>query len=155
MIKEYKDNLSINYIGWNRKDAIEKVSENFLKNLKHKVKFKIIKLSVGPKNKFLWIFIIFFNFFRLIKFYFEKRIIHFEEPKHMELFVNLLFSYKKSMLTVHHLENKNSILNWFFLKEKLKHCSFSRLIAISDKTKRDLIEQYNRQKDIQTNKQEN
>lgn len=137
-----ENKIKVNYIKWERSDAIGKVTSIYLNHLKDKVDLNVITLKTKSKNKFLRVFQILGNLVKVFKLLFQNSIIHFEEPKNFESIVNFFFKYKKSILTVNHLEEKKHNRNISFLKWKWKHNSFSKLIAISEKTKTDLIKEY-------------
>lgn len=131
--------MRINYITWIRNDAIGKVTENTLREL-NKLD-NVNKISLYPKRK---VFGFIRNLGKLIKIYFTKGIIHYEDPKNKEVMINIFLRWKKTILTVHHLENKSggikgSLEFWIY---GLIYKSFNELISISEKTKMDLISQY-------------
>lgn len=136
--------IKVTYIKWERNDAIGKVTSKILENLRNKVNFNIITLKIKSENRFLRIFEILKNIIKVSKLLLSRDIIHFEEPKTFEPILNLLFKHKKSILTVHHLDenNQKNIKRLLFFKNKQKHNSFSKLIAVSKKTKTDLIKKY-------------
>lgn len=136
--------IKVNYIRWKRSDAIEKVTSMILNNLRNKINLNVVTLKMGSGNRILSIVKDLKNTITLLRFFFRDEIIHFEEPGRREPFINIIFKHKKSILTVHHLEEENQgFINWLsFFKDKQEHSSFSKLIAVSEKTKKDLVKYY-------------
>jgi glycosyltransferase involved in cell wall biosynthesis len=135
--------MNIVYISWNRRDAVQKVTRNLIKTLIKNQYFNSIKLKMNTKNKFLRSFDILRGIAKISPLFFSKKIIHFEESRQFEPIINALFRKNKSVVTVHHVGKKNYWLDFLFILEKIVHKSFSKLIAISEKTKQDLIEIHN------------
>jgi glycosyltransferase involved in cell wall biosynthesis len=128
----------IHYVRWERDDAIGKVTLHLLNGLKNNnIDVKLINLTTISKGKLVRLF----NFPLLVHLFKGSDIVHFEEPRQIELLANLLLN-KYSLLTVHHVENRKHRIDLHFFIVKLVHRSFSKLIAISEKTKRDLIDTY-------------
>lgn len=138
-----KSKQRVNYILWSRNDAVGKVTKILLEKLENKVDLKMLKLNFISERRCFKSFFLFINSIRIIPLLMTNKIIHFEEPKQLELLLNI-FRNKKSVLTVHHLEEEEKGIRGkiIFLMYKLLHKSFSKFIAISEKTKKDLIEQY-------------
>ncbi len=136
--------INIKYISWRRNDAIGKVAENQLNELGNKVRLKKIILSLKPENKILYLLKLTRNILNITRELFSRKIIYFEELKQLEVLPNILFRNKRSVATVHHLEERKSGLKGGleFLIYKRLHRSFAKLIAISKKTKQDLIKKY-------------
>lgn len=134
--------IRVNYILWERNDAIGKVTSNYLSHLQSKIDLNIILLDARSKNKPLMYLK---NLLKISRGLLKNEIIHIEEPTNIESNLLLIFKNKKSVLTAHHVDSKSwkVINNISFLKEKIKHSSVSRLVAISKKTRQDLITQYN------------
>ena len=145
-MKRNNSKIKVNYVKWERGDAIGKVTSRVLENIRGKVDLNIITLKRESKNGFLKILKSLRNIMKILQLFFRDEIIHFEGTTDKEPILNIIFKHKKSILTVHHLEenNKKSIKKKLsLLKDRQKHLSFSKLIAVSEKTKEDLIEQYN------------
>ena len=131
-------NIKVNIVSIDRQDAIGIVDKNILKNFKRKnLDYNNIKLQNLSGNILSKLFIILFNFIRLIKLKNENSIINFTSSKNIFCHINILIKYRKSILTVHHVKNK---LNFhiFGLNYKRLYKSFDRIITISQKTKEDL-----------------
>jgi glycosyltransferase involved in cell wall biosynthesis len=134
--------IKVNYIGFERDDSISIVNNKLLYGLRDKVNFNIILFKTKIETIFLRYLIHIMDLIKLFKILFKKEIIHFECPGGIEPILIIFINNKKTILTVHHLEERKCLLDLSFFIMRLKHNAFSRLIAVSEKTKKDLIEKY-------------
>lgn len=134
--------INVNYIGIERDDAITKVNNHLFNELRDKVNFNIILFKTNIDNRFIKFIRHIKDSIILFKLLLKKRIIHFESTGSLESILIFFIHNKRSVLTAHHLEDRKYLFDLSYLFSKLKHKSFSKIIAVSEKTKRDLIQQY-------------
>ncbi len=132
--------VNVNYIRWGRDDAVGKVSDNILSHINKKQNINTVVLEAKSSNVYKRVLRIIKSTFKIAYLLFKKEVVHFEESKRFETNINILIRNKRSVLTVHHIDYDKNYLNSLFLK--LKYRSFSKIIAVSENTKKDIINKY-------------